>query len=193
MAGYLPSSTGRRGAAWIPLAIAFCMLAVLPRLASAAPVITYEAIDLADTGSGDLWRYDYSIEGFTVNDYIDIIFDYSLYEFDLFASPIASSGVSAFLTPPDSTIFIDGLLQISPAFSGTPSSIETVSIEFTWLGSGTPGSQAVDLYDFSSIGNFLVEGQTSPAQAAVPEPPLILLLATGCLLLASRRCEFRCY
>lgn len=165
------------------MALALGLFILLPRLVLASPIVTFEATDLPDTILGDRWRYDYSVSGLT-ND-LQIVFDYNFYS-DLSNVSVSDANVFAFETEPFAFFGLDGYLDIIPLVP--PAGLISVGLEFTWLGNGTPGSQSLLEYDSSSFG--LVDaGQTTAAViATVPEPPLVLLLATGCLLLARGRC-----
>jgi hypothetical protein len=51
-------------------------------------------------------------------------------------------------------------------------------VSFTWRGLGTPGSQLFEVY-YEPVFNVFETGQTQPANAPVPEPGTLLLVATG--------------
>lgn len=57
-----------------------------------------------------------------------------------------------------------------------------ISIEFTWLGSGAPGSQYYEIYDTTTYST-IESGQT----VLVPEPATLLLMVGGIALVRNRK------
>lgn len=162
--------------------------ALLPRFASAIPMVTYTATDVIDSVPGeDRWQYEYSIHGpVSLFEVIEIVFGPLLYADLAVSNPSAGVYVDTFfgVIQPDPFVgpgFGDGLVDIELQGGIAPGSSETVTVEFIWLGTGIPGSQ-----DFLEFGTNEI-GQTAPAVSAVPEPQLALLLGAGCLLLVGRR------
>jgi hypothetical protein len=109
-----------------------------------AGIIQYDIYSLG----GSSYRYDYSVSGFSfqANQLLDIRFDPSLYS--TLSKEVAPAGFVAILLQPnnppgDSGDYKALALVDNPALAGL------FSVEWVYLGSGTPGSQPffVDQYD----------------------------------------------
>lgn len=181
------------------------LLIVLPmvlglRIASADPIY-YEAENLG----GNTWRYDYTVANDTGApiDWFTIFFDPLAYAFEMLAPAffevdpsivgnpdgwdILVAAPDPFFpgSPDDQSGFYDGFALFAPPIA-PGESLGGFSIEFEWLGAGTPGSQP-----FTLGGLGLGEGParfTEPfPTVSVSEPGTLLLLATGLAALARRR------
>ena len=100
-----------------------------------------------------------------------IYFDETLYA--NLSNPTASADWDVItwnpIVPPPSPGGYDALALVDGA------SLSPFSIDFTWLGHGTPGSQPFDIY-YSTTSDFtLLENGTT----SVPEPATALLLVAG--------------
>jgi hypothetical protein len=159
-------------AAWILLG------AVLVPFSSArAGVIDYVLTALG----GNLWRYDYTINnpvpslGF---DELTVYFDVGQYE--LLSAPAAPAGWDPIAVQPDAGIpsdgFFDALNLGAPLADGA--SVSGFSVEFAYLGVGTPGAQRYELLDSLTL-TIIGSGTTELAPAAVPEPSTSMLALLG--------------
>lgn len=173
------------------LAAGFLAVAAWSTPAEAA-MITFEAVDLADSTQGeDLWRFDYVVTGFSFSagEGFDIFFDETLFaslsnptapnaDWDPFILQQPSPGT---LEPFNVGIFDAFALTDNPALDGV------FSVEFVFLGSGAPGAQPFEI--FNDVFEVVESGFTKPATAPIPEPSttsLVLLGLVG-LGLARRR------
>ena len=171
-------------------------LLLLSRLADAA-TITFDSVDVADVTVGeDLWRYIYTVgdASFDANDGFAIFFDSQQYGALIAATP--DTARDAFVTTdaewdillldPDPPLQGDGVFD-ALSLAGAPSNF-TFTVDFTWVGAGTPGAQAFNLYrlaeDFSVIT--IAEGVTEAANP-VPEPGALTLLVLGLSGIAGHR------
>lgn len=155
------------------------LLLALP-FTSIAINISYEAFNLTDTTVGeDLWRYDYTVSdhSFLADEGFLIFFDYTLYG-DLQDTPPLPNidwdpltlDPDPLLIPPDPGNY-DAL-----ALSDNASLLDLFTVEFIWLGTGTPGSQRFELYDANYQSTY---GGRTTGGAPIPEPSTWALLATG--------------
>src|SRR6185437_13359261 len=88
---------------------------------------------------GDVWQYSYSVSDFAFGANQALFIDF------------------------DSNLYSD-LQDTTPLIQDTPS-----TMTFTWLGSGTPGSQPFTVYQLDGDLN-VVDVLASGATSAVPEP-----------------------
>jgi PEP-CTERM motif len=154
-------------------------LLTLPSGNANATSIIYEAVDLADTTSGeDLWQYDYSVSDYTFNTNYSftIYFDYNLYGNleDPPTSPNSDWNVDTW--HPSTSLPDDGGYDAWALVNGA-SLADSFQVDFIWLGSGNPGSQPFEVYD--NTWNVIESGNTAP----IPEPGTILLVGSGLLWL----------
>ncbi len=157
------------------------LLALFGSPASHAIVIEYEALDLVNTTPGaDLWQYNYYVSDydFLTDKGFTIWFGLGLY--DHLAPVSASPGWNTLAAQPDPLLpdagFYDALAQVDHA-----SLTDLFNVQFNWLGTGAPGSQAFDLYDLAGgsftvldTGNTVLRGAT-----AIPEPASLWLMFAG--------------
>lgn len=151
--------------------------------------ITFHATDIG----GGSWRYDYTL----VNDSLavpveefTIFFDVGLYE--NLRSPAGPAPWDLLLVEPDPGLpddgWFDGLVfDIADALA-PGASLAGFSVEFDFLGTGTPGRQNFEFLtaDLELLGS----GLTTRPGASVPEPASVGLIAAGLLaLLGIRRCR----
>jgi len=179
--------------------IFFLVLLVLmaPAAIARAATIEFVASDLVDTTPGeDLWRYDYTVSGrnFLQSEFFDIYFSANLYGMlTAAAGPNADWDVAilqqpnpANLPPFDRGMFDAFALTDNPSLSGT------FSVNFVFLGSGSPGSQKFEIFDAAST--LAESGFTRAPGQVIPEPstaaPFFIALVAGAIQLR-RRSEIR--
>ena len=158
--------------------------------------IFYEPTDIIDSTSGqDLWQYRYTVSdvAFDVDQGFSIEFDRSLYE-DLQSPPPPVNGDWNVLTlQPDLLLPDDGFYDAFALVIGASLS-DQFSVQFVYLGTGTPGSQAFTINQFDAQGNFeseLDRGVTqlaTPGPSEIPEPSTLVFALVGltCLTIARR-------
>jgi len=177
--------------------------------AAMASPIFFETTDLVDITPGeDRWRYDYTVGNDTRFDIeqFTIYFDYGLYEFSLISDDFgyvvdpdtfsAPSDWDPFVAPTDLILgevqdgFYDAFALFDLIAPGDP--ISGFSVDFTFLGDGTPGEQFFEFFGFDEFGDdVLGESYTqrmmTEPPVAVPAPATGTLLVLGTLALFSRR------
>lgn len=139
--------------------------------------INYEAEDLADQGTGDLWQYTYIVSDHTFFEYEGFTIYFDLWDFDLLDPfPVAPNVDWDVLTwDPDPALPDDGAFD-AMSLIDSPSLTDPFTVSFVWLGNGTPGSQYFEIYD----PNYdVIELGDTVAAAPVPEPTTLFLLGTG--------------
>jgi len=136
---------------------------------------------------GNVFQYTYSVNGFTFqqNRELDIRFDPTLYT--NLGNAVSPTGYLLTLLPPNNP---PGAFGDYSAFAqiNNPSTAGPFSVQFTFTGSGQPGSQPFLINQYDNKGFFnstLASGVTvDPPVAAVPEPASFTL-AGGALLLGA--------
>ena len=162
---------------------AVALMATLVSGPAQALTVTYTATDLPDVVVGqDRWSIDYLLSSsFSAFAGINLLYPYAQYG-DLAVTAAPNPTIwSADITQPDASGFGDGLIALSPFVDALASDLP-FSVEFTWLGTGSPGSQDFEVFDsgFSNVGN----GQTVPPGNSVPEPGTMLMVASALFLLS---------
>jgi hypothetical protein len=164
---------------------AACMFGVSSWAATIAS-ITYTVENLADVGTGDLWRYRYMVNGsFEQFSGFEVNFDGSLYT--LLQDPPPPVAQWATSTIPPAGPGSPGL-YIALAGIDFPSLAGEFTVDFVWLGAPqtTPGSQLIDV--IFPDATFELAGSTIPrGNTPAPEPASLALLAGGLLLLRQMR------
>jgi len=151
-----------------------------------AVFIQYELVPLG----GSSYRYVYSVEnngslgaGVAVS-LFDVMFDPTLYDESSLnittPAPLGNAWDQIILaSAPGVPAAYDALALAGGVADGA--TLGGFSVEFTWLGAGTPGNQSFAIYDPDSF-NLLEEGMTSNL-AAVPLPASLWLFGSGALTL----------
>jgi hypothetical protein len=138
--------------------------------------VQYTAINL---GSGT-WQYDYTLQGsFSANWGVAIYFPGPTYGGGSITD--LGSGGSDWMTfafQADPSIPAPGEYDIV-ALADDPSLSSVFDVTFQWDGTGMPGTQAFNLYDFTNGADLLASGATVAATAPVPEPTPLLLMIFG--------------
>lgn len=134
---------------------------------------------LADLG-GTLHRYNYFVSGFTFqqNQELDISFDPALY--GPLTNGVAPSSFDMLLLQPNNPLGAQGLYS-ALALVNNPSLTGSFGVDFTFLGSGKPGSQPFTIGFFDQGGMHVIQsGLTTPLiQNAVPESTSLSLGSVG--------------
>ncbi|WP_300318660.1 PEP-CTERM sorting domain-containing protein [Accumulibacter sp.] len=164
-------------------------LASVVLLGGAAQAVTvkYLASDLADLVVGqDRWSYAYQLSGsFGFFEGINLLYPAADYANLDLTSPPDPALWSSLITPPDPSFPADGLLGISALAVLSPVDLP-FTLEFTWLGSGSPDAQSFEVVD--DRFNVVAVGRTTPAGSqSLPEPGSLLLLASALGLLRCRQ------
>lgn len=160
-----------------------CSLAAVLAWDVNATVVTYETTSL---GAG-AWQYDYSVTNNTLLSPIEeitIYFPLGLYSDLLSGSqPLNWDNI---VVQPDPSLpadgFLDSLTLSAAILPGQ--TLAPFSIEFTWLGSGAPGSQFFEVVHPASF-TVLDSGTTTAflPPPSVPEPGTIPLAILGVAVL----------
>lgn len=167
---------------WLALLALAMVFARTP--AAQATMIFFEAANI----SGNTWEYSYTVEndslGFDIEEFT-VFFDVGVYENLVLAD--APAGWDPLAIQPDTLLpadgFYDALALISGVAPGT--SLAGFSVQFDFLGTGTPGAQPftiVDPFTFETVDS----GSTQLADGivAVPEPGSFWLLLAGLVCLS---------
>lgn len=138
--------------------------------------VQYTTINLGSS----TWQYNYTLQGsFLANWGVAIYFPTPAY-----GEPITDLGTGgldwlSFAFQPDPSIPAPGEFDIV-ALIDNPSLSSMFSVTFQWNQTGTPGTQAFDLFDFTNGAELLASGNTTAAATAVAEPSsLTLMLFAG--------------
>ena len=157
---------------------------------ASATVISYETTNV----TGNTWRYDYSITNDTLADPLsELTLYFQLGSFENLQSLGAPAGWNGLIAQPDPLLPDNGFIDFAALGAGVGSlqTLNGFSIQFDWLASGTPGSQAFDIIEPATF-EVIDSGFTTPAAPpthSVPEPPTFALIvaALPMMLLARYR------
>jgi hypothetical protein len=170
---------------WLPVWVG-CIAGCLP-----GATIQYEVTSLPAPGQ---FHYTYFISDVTlhdnssIQDSIDIDFPVGVY--GSLSNGAAGPGFTVLLFQPDNPPGVDGDYS-AIATVDSPSLSGTFGVDFTYLGTGTPGPQAFSINEFDGSGNFITtvsEGFTTPlVVTAAPEPGTVLLGGIVLAVCSARR------
>ncbi len=166
----------------LALVLSFVFLSYTSPARADGVSVDFTAISL---GSGT-WQYDYTLQGlFSANWGVAIYFptpDYVGGSISDLAT--GSSDWLTFAFHADPTIPAPGEYDIV-ALVDSPSLGSVFDVTFQWNGTGTPGTQAFDLFDYTNGADLLASGNTTAASTVVPEPTtFLLMLSAGLAYLA---------
>ncbi len=158
------------------LALLFAAVLMAGPLVATATVVDFSVTEV----SGSTWQYNYTISNTTQPGNIG--------EFTVFFTQGQSSNLSVAASPgnwssivaqPDPNLPANGFLDSQALDLGlSPGSSQNgFSVQFTWLGTGTPGSQPFNIVD-SNTFTTLESGNTTLV-SPVPLPASSLLLMSG--------------
>ncbi|MEF8712692.1 MAG: hypothetical protein V5B39_03810 [Accumulibacter sp.] len=133
--------------------------------------VRYVASDLPDAVPGfDRWRYDYTVSGPVAQYFsLNLLFSPALYaDLDLVTPPDPSRW-SSLVVAPEPAFPADGWVGLTALVAQLTGEASPLSVEFSWLASGTPGSQWFEVLDdfFSRIG---IGPTAPPTPTGVPLP-----------------------
>ncbi len=132
---------------------------------------------------GNLYRYLYNVTGapLQLNQELDIRFEVLQYASVVNGVASPGTGLDLLFFSPNPGLPSPGTYNLF-ALVNNPSMIGTFSVEFTFLGGGTPGSQVFTINQLTAQGGFLSNvssGVTSNLSAGVPEPGTMMMGLAG--------------
>jgi hypothetical protein len=132
-----------------------------------AQVISYTATDV----SGSTWDYNYTIANNTTSTINEFTVFAALGQYSSLSVASSPSSWSSLVAQPDPGIPADGYFD-SQAISGgllAGSTLSGFSMQFTYLGSGTPGSQLFNIVDPNTFNTLAVGYTTAAGATQAPE------------------------
>jgi|SRR5271165_903011 len=149
------------------VALASSLLLLLP---AANAQVTYTATDI----SGSTWQYNYTVTNDLTVNLTEFTTFFSLGQYSNLVTESAPGTWSPIVAQPDPNLPNDGLYDSLALDSGlaTGATESGFSVQFTYLGTGTPGSQLFNFVDCSGFPCVtLAAGDTtlSGGTVAVPE------------------------
>jgi len=181
--GAAPGVAGLRGALRaLGLALAVACGASVAAPGAGAIDIGYQPIDVPDAGSVDQWEIRYFVSGgsFAQSGGFSILFPGALYASLSVLEPRNADVWDVIALQPDPQLPADGLFD-AQAVVEDPSLAIVFSALVGWIGPGTPGPQAFEIY---APGFSIIDTGTT---VLVPEPGSAALLAAGAAALAAGR------
>jgi len=168
------------------------MLGAMTVSAAARSQVTYTATDL----SGSTWQYNYTFtNSLTSGNIGEVTVYFALGSYSGLSMASSPGNWSPVVAQPDAGLPADGFFDVQATTAGlaTGQSVSGFSVDFTWLGTGTPGSQLFNIVnpvDYSTQ----YAGSTAPAGARqAPEidagsgSAALTLLGGALLVLRGRR------
>jgi hypothetical protein len=133
-----------------------------------------------DSGGNDPLRYTYFVTDLTLlaNQELDIRFDPDLY--GALTNGLAGPGFDVLLLQPNNPPGTFGDFSVL-ALVDNPPFPEALSVDFTFIGSGTPGAQPFFINEYDQSGKFVATIASGFTVAAIPEPGSLALGGTGLL------------
>lgn len=164
-------------------------LSIIYLLGFSASAMSASIFYEVDALGGNSYNYHYTIENQTVDpiEEFTIFFELGLYEnLVVTTTPL---DWDSFVAQPDAQLPDDGFFDSLALVSGIQFGdlLSGFSVQFDYLGAGTPGSQFFEIIDpitFDPIS----DGFTQPLQSSnVPEPSTVFLIALGLLFIGYSR------
>ena len=166
------------------------VLALTGLLTASLGASTLIQYDLTALG-GNAYRYTYHTNGLNllVNYELDILFDAALY--GSLSNGVTPAGFDLLLLQPNQPVGAQGVFN-ALALVDQPSAL-SFSVDFTFLGAGSPGPQEFAVFDDRVRPNIMVVPNTSTqlAVSGVPEPATLWLCA-GAIIIFIRGEYRRC-
>jgi hypothetical protein len=159
------------------VALLLATIALVPT--THATTVTYAPTDI----SGSTWQYHYSITNNTQPSNIgEFTVFFTLGQYSNLSVQASPGNWSSIVAQPDPNLPADGFFDSQALDSGlVPGKSQSgFAVQFTWLGSGTPGSQLFNIVDPKTFAT-LEAGSTTAATSPVPLPASLLLLMSGLL------------
>ena len=157
------------------IALSLLVLFFAPPAIADGISVQYTTINLGSS----TWQYNYTLQGsFLANWGVALYFPTPAY-----GGPITDLGTGGsdwltFAFQPDPTIPAAGEFDIV-GLVDNPYLGSTFDVTFLWNGTGTPGSQSFDLFDFTNGAELLASGNTTAAAAVAEPSSLTLMLFAG--------------
>jgi hypothetical protein len=152
----------------------FAVVSVFCGCRSEAAMIQYTATD----SSGSTWRYDYSVTNNDLSSPVgEVTIFFGLGSYSNISSPGQPSTWSSVVAQPDPAIPADGFFDSATSSGGISlgATLSGFSVQFTWLGTGSPGAQMYDVVDPVSFATL----ESGTTVSTVPIPGALGLLASA--------------
>lgn len=189
------------------LAIIICTSGFIPIARAQTADIIYTATELgSDSGTGtSTWQYNYSITNTTPGaSTLPAIDEFTIYyalgTFSNMSVASSPGNWSSLVAQPDPGLAADGYFDAEAYDAGLASGLTNAgfSVDFTFLGQGTPGSQLFNIVDYLDPATYaepLQVGYTMLAGSAMSAPEIdassavsaMTLLIGGLLVLRGRK------
>lgn len=179
-------------------AVMATFLAAVTLGSAAHSQVAYTATDI----SGNTWQYNYTLtNGLVPGNIGELTVFFSVGLYSNLANPSSPGNWSPIVVQPDASLPQDGFYDVQALDAGLApgQSASGFTVDFTWLGTGTPGSQLFNIvnpvdYSTQYAGNTTLAGpptQSAPEIDAASAAAALTFLC-GCLvLLTSRRGDRR--
>ena len=162
------------------VAVLFALL--LGHTPAPAIEISFLVSDAGDTNlnADHPLRYTYFISGLTLlaNQELDFRFDPDLY--GSLTNGVAGPGFDVLLLQPDNPPGAFGDFSVLALVDHSP--LFLLSVDFTFIGAGTPGAQPFFINEYDQSGKFVGTIESGFTVAAIPEPGSLALGGTGLLV-----------
>jgi hypothetical protein len=144
------------------------LIASIAFVTIASAQVTYTATDV----SGSTWEYNYTITNNTpINPIGEFTIFYTIGLYSDLTLELSPSNWSSIVAQPDPGLPADSFFDAQALDAGLASgkTANGFSVEFTYLGKGTPGSQLFNIVDPSTYATLAVGNTTMVGTTAAPE------------------------